>query len=76
MNKHEVIMKFIFNLIFFGIIWYIIWQVLPQDKWDILISWVESVYDLLKQGVTWAIDKLQALSSGAGAGTGTGTGGT
>jgi len=49
-------MKFIFNFIFFGVLFYIIWLYFP-DAFKTMVSWVSQVFDFVKNLVQTGIDK-------------------
>jgi hypothetical protein len=54
-------LRFIFNFIFFGIIFFLIWKFQPE--WiDAMRSWAEAAYDIVVRLVSLAIDKIRALS--------------
>lgn len=39
-------MRFIFNFVFFGLLFFIIWKFFP-DAFNTLVGWVTSLYDYL-----------------------------
>lgn len=50
-------MRFIFNFIFFGLLFFIIWQYFP-DAFSTLVSWAASVFNFLKDTIQTIIHKL------------------
>ena len=51
-------MRFIFNFIFFGILFYVIWLMFP-DAFKTLVSWADQIVLFIKALVLGAWDKLQ-----------------
>jgi hypothetical protein len=58
-------MRFIFNFIFFGLLFFLIYIFLPET-FATLVSWVNSLYEVLRDAVLWIIDKVQSQTSGSG----------
>lgn len=52
-------MRFIFNFIFFGLLFFIIWQYFP-DAFSTLVSWATTVFNFLRDIVTTIIHKFTA----------------
>lgn len=57
-------MRFIFNFFFYGLLFYLISRFLPET-FDTLVSWVNSVYDVLQDLVLWAVERVQSLAQSA-----------
>ena len=57
-------MRFIFNFIFFGILFFLIWHYFP-DAFQTMVSWAESAFNFMRELVLWITQKL-----GVGNGTG------
>jgi hypothetical protein len=51
-------MRFIFNFIFFGILFYVIWLIFP-DAFKVLVSWADHVVLFLKNLILGIWNKLQ-----------------
>ena len=60
-------MRFIFNFIFFGLLFFLIYRFLPET-FETLVGWVNSIYDVLRDAVLWVVEKIQSLTSGSGNG--------
>lgn len=56
-------MRFIFNFIFFGILFYLIFLYFP-DVFHTLVSWAEHIYIFLKDLSTQLIGKVENLKEG------------
>lgn len=41
-----MMLRFIFNFIFFGILFYVIWHFFP-DAFETLVKWAQSVYEFI-----------------------------
>ena len=50
-------MRFIFNFIFFGLLFFIIWHYFP-DVFTTLVSWASKTFDFLKELANELIDKF------------------
>lgn len=57
-------MRFIFNFIFFGILFFIIWQYFPET-FHTLVTWASSVFAFLKDLVQSIIEKIHPASKPA-----------
>lgn len=53
-------MRFIFNFIFFGVLFYAIHLLFPE-AFKVLVSWADTIYEQLRELVLWIIDKVQEL---------------
>ncbi len=57
-------LRFLFNVILFGLLFYIIHRFLP-DTFNTLVSWVDQLYDFLANIATWLVQRVQeAINSG------------
>lgn len=61
-------MRFIFNFILFGFLYYLLWRFLPQDSFDTIVSWMGKVFEFVQNLVVLSFDKISELVSGAGNG--------
>ncbi|CCB87545.1 MULTISPECIES: hypothetical protein [Parachlamydia] len=50
-------MRFIFNFIFFGILFYLIWLYFP-DAFKTLVEWASNTFDFFKHLVQTAVEKV------------------
>lgn len=50
-------MRFIFNFVFFGLLFYLIWLFFP-DAFHTLVGWVANIYEFLKNLIMAGVDKL------------------
>lgn len=50
-------MRFIFNFIFFGLLFFIIWKFFP-DAFNTLVGWVTNLYDYLDHLVRSLVEKV------------------
>lgn len=57
-------MKFIFNFIFFGLLFYVIWVNFP-DAFATLLKWVEILFAHLKEIFYVIVEKVSSLSHNA-----------
>lgn len=55
-------LKFIFNFIFFGILFYVIWQFFP-DAFNTLVSWAGHVVDFIVAVVQSIVNAIGDLGS-------------
>ncbi len=55
-------MRFILNFIFFGILFYLLWEYFPE-QFAILKSWAASAVDLIKQLYHQLMDKLHVAGN-------------
>lgn len=55
-------MRFIFNFVFFGLLFFLISRFLPET-FETLLGWVNSLYDVLREGVLWVVEKVQSIAS-------------
>ncbi len=60
-------MRFIFNFVFFGLLFFLISRFLPET-FDTLVGWVNSLYEVLRDAVLWVVDKVQSVASSSGNG--------
>jgi hypothetical protein len=51
-------MRFIFNFIFFGILFYLIHIYFP-DAFRTLVSWADYIYTFFRDLIVWGIDKAK-----------------
>ena len=58
-------MRFIFNFVFFGLLFFLISRFLPET-FETLVGWVNSLYEVLQEAVVWTIEKVRSLTSSAG----------
>ncbi|ADI38019.1 putative uncharacterized protein [Waddlia chondrophila 2032/99] len=58
-------MRFIFNFIFFGLLFFIIYKFLPET-FETLVGWVDKLYDVLRDAVVWVFEKVQSVASNSG----------
>lgn len=56
-RKKEVYMRFLFNFIFFGLLFFLIHMYFP-DAFNTLVSWVGHVYTFFHDLIVWGIDKF------------------
>jgi len=61
-------MRFIFNFIFFGIIFYLIWRFFPVVI-ETFTSWLDVLYDYIRDVIMMAVDKIGSMSKDAGPGS-------
>jgi hypothetical protein len=54
-------MKFIFNFVFFGILFYLIWLYFP-DAFTTLVSWAGKTFDFLKNLIQNLIEKINTTT--------------
>lgn len=47
--------RFIFNFIFFGVLFFAIWHFFP-DAFNTLVSWAEKIYDFIVDIVTKVVE--------------------
>jgi len=59
-------MRFVFNFIFFGLLFYIIWFYFPE-AFQTLVSGASSVYQFLHDLVVAIVDKVRQGTGGKGA---------
>lgn len=57
-------MQFIFNFIFFGILFYLIYLFFPE-AFSTLVSWVNHIYEFLRDLVMQLIARFQAWRNGS-----------
>lgn len=50
-------MRFVFNFIFFGILFYLIWLYFP-DAFKTLVEWASTIFEFVRHLVLTAIEKL------------------
>ncbi|MBA2726723.1 MAG: hypothetical protein H0U49_00925 [Parachlamydiaceae bacterium] len=55
-------MRFILNFIFFGILFYLLWDNFPE-QFEILKSWAASAVDLIKSLYNQLMEKLHVASN-------------
>lgn len=55
-------MKFIFNFIFFGLLFFIIWHYFP-DAFNTLVGWATKTFDFLKNLFQGLIDRISPPTS-------------
>ncbi len=53
-------MKFLFNFVFFGVLFYVIYLFFP-DAFRILVSWADSAYQLIRDLGLMVYKKVQEL---------------
>ncbi|MGA8164169.1 MAG: hypothetical protein WB791_03975 [Waddliaceae bacterium] len=58
-------MRFIWNFIFFGIIYYLIWRFFPVVI-ETFTTWMDSLYDVIRDLVMMAVDKVSNMGKGPG----------
>ena len=58
----EVNMRFIFNFIFFGILFYIIYLFFP-DAFQTLVSWVSQIYTFLRDLIMQLVKKVEHVKN-------------
>lgn len=54
-------MRFIFNFIFFGILFYLIYVYFP-DPFHMLVSWADAIVTFAKETFHVVVEKVQSLS--------------
>lgn len=52
-------MRFVFNFIFFGLLFYILWRYFPES-FQTLVHWAGSLFNYLQQLVVGALEFLKA----------------
>jgi hypothetical protein len=57
-------MRFIFNFVFFGLLFFLISRFLPET-FETLVGWVNSLYEVLRDAVLWIVERVQSLASNA-----------
>ena len=57
-------MRFILNFIYFGILYYLIWRFFPVVI-ETFTVWMDSVYDVVRDLVMLAVDKVSSMISRA-----------
>ena len=55
-------MRFIFNFIFFGILFYIIYLFFP-DAFQTLVSWVSQIYTFLRDLIMQLVNKVEHVKN-------------
>ncbi len=55
-------MRFIFNFVLFGLIFYALWFFFP-DAFAKLVHWAQAVFDFIKDTVASIIDKINQTKS-------------
>ncbi len=59
-------MKFVFNFIFYGVIFFLIWRYFPE-AFNTLVSWVNGLWDFIVDLVVSIVAKVKgAMTSGGG----------
>ncbi len=58
-------MRFIFNFVFFGLLFFLIYRFLP-DTFETLVSWADKIFDILRDLVMMAVEKVNALKNNTG----------
>lgn len=58
-------MKFIFNFIFYGVIYFLIYRYLPET-FDTLVAWGNSAVDNGHDLLVWAVEKVSSLPKNGG----------
>lgn len=54
-------LRFLFNFIFFGLLFFIIWQFFP-DFFQKLVAWATAVVQFIENLVTMLIEKVNSMS--------------
>jgi len=53
--------RFIINFILFGLLFYILWRYAP-DLFETLVSWVDALFEYLKEGAVWVFEKIRGTT--------------
>lgn len=58
-------LRFMFNFIFFGILFYVIWHFFPE-AFDTLVKWAENIYSFIVDIATRIVEWISELTKPRG----------